>query len=73
MTRRKGKRSKEPQHPAAQARATIADGLLALADPTRRSEHVEAAQAVAEGVTLAAISAARDVVDLHDANPKAHR
>jgi hypothetical protein len=58
--------------PAGLARASIADGLLALADPTRRDEHVDAAQCVAEGVTLAAITAARELVDLHDANPRAH-
>lgn len=70
-TLRSVRRSGAPA-PAGLARATIADGLLALADPTRRSEHVEAAQCVAEAVTLASITAARELVDLHDTNPRAH-
>lgn len=53
--------------PADLARATIVDGLLALASPTRRAKHKDAAQAVAEGVTLAGVAAARSLLDEHDA------
>lgn len=45
------------------ARETIADALLALANPKRKAEHGVAAECVAEGVTLAGIAAARQVAD----------
>lgn len=58
------------QAPGDEARVTIRDGLLALADRGRHAEHKDAAQAVAEGVTLAGIAAARNVLE-QDADARA--
>jgi hypothetical protein len=53
------------EHPVQFARENMVEALLCLADPERKTEHIQAAWLIVECVALAQIGAADELVKQH--------